>query len=163
MLLLPMLSWLMAAPAPLPAWAETQWKTAGLERTFARTAYLKSDLLQADFNGDGKTDVALTVTRRQTGSRGLLILHQGQPAAHVIGTGSAKDPDILRADLEWADYWQLYAKPSTVETLFGKNGDVAGSRNVRLLRPTIEVGQDELGGGMIYWDGRKYIWIHQTC
>ena len=163
MLLLPLLSWFFAAPAPLPAWAETQWQAARLDGSFTRTADLKPVLLQADFNGDGKTDVALPVTRRQTGSRGLVILHQGQAGAHIIGTGAAKAPDILRADFEWAGYWQLYTKPSTVENLFEKNGDMAGSRTVRLLRPAIEVGQDELGGGLIYWDGRRYVWIHQTC
>lgn len=162
-MLLPLLCLLAAPPAPLPAWAETHWQAAGLSRTFVRAAYLKPALLQADFNGDGRPDVAVPVTRRQTGSRGLLILHQGQAGAHVIGTGAASSADMLRTDFEWADYWQLYTKPTTSEMVFDQDGGISGQRTVRLRRPSIEIGKEELGGGMIYWDGRRYIWIHQTC
>lgn len=51
----------------------------------------------------------------------------------------------------------------TFETVFSKEGDVEGSRNINLENLSIYLAEDELGGGLItYLDG-KYIWVHQTC
>ncbi|MGY2131771.1 hypothetical protein ACW9KT_06065 [Hymenobacter sp. HD11105] len=70
---------------------------------------------------------------------------------------------MLQSNFEWVDYWNLFTKASTLETLFDKSGDTSGARTVRLKHPAIEIGREETGGGMIYWNGKKYIWIHQTC
>ncbi|KUG06940.1 FG-GAP repeat domain-containing protein [Solirubrum puertoriconensis] len=104
-----------SAPYALPAWAETQWQAARLSQTYSRVPYLKPQALHADFNGDGKLDVAVAVIRKQSGSHGMLILHQGQTGVHVIGTGSAFSNDMLHTNFQWADHWQLYIKPSTFE------------------------------------------------
>ena len=151
-----------AAP-PLPAWAHTQWVQAGLSKIFERKYYAKPGFLQADFNGDGKTDVAILVARRTTQSKGIIILHQGQSTPYVVGTGRNTASCIVRGDLSWADHWHIYTQPRTEETTFNPNGDILGSRAVRLKHPTIELTKEEQGGGMIYWNGKRYIWIHQTC
>ena len=56
--------WSQPAPAPLPSWAEARWNTANLGQTFSRANYAKPNYLEADFNGDGKRDIAILVTRK---------------------------------------------------------------------------------------------------
>ncbi|PJJ48060.1 FG-GAP repeat protein [Hymenobacter chitinivorans] len=153
----------LAAPPELPQWARQHWQTAGLDKAYSRTTYVQPGFLVADFNGDGKQDVAVLVVKKQNHSRGIVILHQGTPQPYVLGTGSNLSKDMLQGDFEWATYWHLYRKPTTFEVTFDKSGDIAGDRTVRLRHPTIELGQEESGGGMIYWNGQKYIWLHQTC
>ena len=164
LLLTGLLSFAKPAPAPqLPTWALAQWTQAGLNKTFERKAFTNSGFLQADFNGDGKIDVAVLVARRSTNSRGIIILHQGQPTPHVLGTGPNTHQESLKGDLSWADHWHLYIGSTTDEVMFGLNGDILDTRTVRLMRPTIELTKKEQGGDMIYWNGKRYVWIHQTC
>ncbi|MCC2547130.1 hypothetical protein LJY25_11790 [Hymenobacter sp. BT175] len=152
------------ASAPvLPAWAQTQWTEAGLGRTFDRAAYAKPGFLSADFNGDGKTDVAILVSRRATGSRGIVMLHQGGAPHQILGTGRNTSREMLQGDLAWADHWRVYRGRTTDEVLFTPSGDLGDTRTIYLKRPTIELTKEEQGGGMIYWNGRRYIWLHQTC
>ena len=152
-----------STPIALPTWIQTRWTQAELGKTFSFAAYAKPSFLRADFNGDDKPDVAILITRRATGSRGILILHQGLAAYYVLGTGIPTHCDILRGSFSWADHWNLYTRPTTQENRFTTSGDLLESRTVRLKRPTIEVTRMEQGGGMIYWNGKRYIWIHQTC
>ncbi len=152
-----------APVTPLPAWAQAQWAQAGLNKTFERKAYAKPGFLQADFNGDGKIDVAILVARLATRSRGIIILHQGQAVPHVLGTSLNTNQGIIKGDLSWVNHWRLYRGPRTDEVLFNPDGDLLDTRTVRLKRPTIELTKEEQGGGMIYWNGKRYIWIHQTC
>ncbi|UOQ71959.1 hypothetical protein [Hymenobacter cellulosilyticus] len=149
-----------SAAAALPGWAQTRWQQSGLEKTYARTSYLQPGFLQADFNGDGKQDVAILVTRKQTQSRGILILHQGLPQHHLLGGG--KGPELLQGSFTGFFSWSLYTKPSTFEILLDKT-DTLAERTVKLRYPTIEMGNEEGPIGMIYWNGSKYIWLYQTC
>ncbi|HEX8658141.1 MAG TPA: hypothetical protein VF690_11420 [Hymenobacter sp.] len=152
------------APAPpLPAWAQGQWTQAGLNKTFERKTYAKPGFLQADFNGDGKIDVAILAERLHSRSRGIIILHQGLPVPHVLGAGPNTHREILRGDFSWVDQWSLYIGSTTHEVMFSSNGDLLDTRQVRLKRPTIELIKEEQGGGMIYWNGKRYVWLHQTC
>jgi hypothetical protein len=148
---------------PLPPWAETQWKKAGLGQTFNQANYVKPGILEADFNGDGKRDIAILITRKSPRSQGILILHQGLPQYHILGAGPNTSSDILYGNFSWVTDWSLYTKPITTEVTFDKSGDVLGGRTIRLHHPAIEITKDEVGGGMIYWNGKRYIWIHQTC
>jgi hypothetical protein len=49
----------------------------------------------------------------------------------------------------------------TQETTFDSEGDVNGSKEVILERPAISIRETEGSGGLIYYDGKKFIWIHQ--
>lgn len=61
----------------------------------------------------------------------------------------------------WLHSWKPYCKTTATQTVFAPSGDIVGGKEVPLRRPGIEV-KDEVGtGGIIYWDGQKYIWIHQ--
>jgi hypothetical protein len=66
----------------------------------------------------------------------------------------------------WLDKWNIYKQKTAQETQFDpKSGDMLGSKTVKLLRPGLLVEHQEdgatLAGGIIYWNGKKYVWIHQ--
>ncbi|WP_345221407.1 hypothetical protein [Hymenobacter koreensis] len=149
--------------APIPTWAQVRWQAINLDGAFSRAAYAQPGFLQADFNGDGQRDIAILITRKQNRSQGLVILHRGQTAYHVLGAGSPYITDMLYSSFGWVTYWKLYINTSTFEVLFDKSGEMNGERNVRLRHPAIEIGKEEVGGGMIYWNGKKYVWLHQSC
>lgn len=144
---------------PLPIWAQQYWHQHGLSATFRRSAYATPTLLQADFNGDGKLDVALRVTRIATKSEGILLLHQGLPAYYVAGAGSPTAPDISQGDFSWATHCSLYMKPTVVES----TGDRLVERRVHLHHPAIWLWKQGSDGGLLYWTGKRYRWINQNC
>jgi hypothetical protein len=60
------------------------------------------------------------------------------------------------------DYWGLVEDKETFETII-KDDEIAGDRKVKLENPSIALGKDEVGGGLITFMKGKYVWIHQTC
>ncbi|WP_207492913.1 hypothetical protein [Aridibaculum aurantiacum] len=126
--------------------------------------FIKPDFLSADFNGDNKEDVAVLVVHKSTSRKGILIIHNSTAEHFVMGAG--KDFGNGGKDFSWLDKWALYKKKSADETIFDKvTGDIKGSRTIKLLRPGILIEDYEDGaaiaGGIIYWNGNKYKWIHQ--
>ena len=66
-------------------------------------------------------------------------------------------------EFDWVDYWGLVEDKETSETTFTEDGDVLDSKTVNLKNPSIALGKDEVGGGLITYLNGKYVWIHQTC
>jgi hypothetical protein len=132
-----------------------------LDKKYERSAFLSPTFIQADFNGDGVQDVAIMVMAKASKKSGVMVIHGNSTTYFVFGAGtnfgSGSD------DFNWADKWLLYNKRTAYETQFDKNsGDISGSKTVKLNRPGLLVESEEDGaGGIIYWNGKKYIWIHQ--
>ena len=146
----------------LPTWFQQSFKAKGLDKKFSITPFLKNELLEADFNGDKFNDIAVLVTERKTKKKGILLLHQ-QGSYFVFGAGtkfgSGSD------NFKWAKGWRVYKEKTASETQFTEDGDIIGGKEVKLSRPGITIWAEEDGepiaGGIIYWTGKKYIWIHQ--
>ncbi|WP_044001261.1 FG-GAP repeat protein [Hymenobacter swuensis] len=153
----------ITAPTQLPAWVQTAWQQADLERTYVCSTYLQPSILQADFNGDGKLDVAIPVARRASSSRGLVIFHQGQSKPFILGMSGKIGAELPGASFDWASQWKLYTKRTTFEVTTDRNGDISGTRPIKLHYPAIEFKSDESGGGLLYWTGRTYRWLYQSC
>lgn len=151
---------LPSPPAPLPAWAEARWQAAGLGKTYTRTAYLKPATQSADFDGDGQTDLAVLVTDRQR-RRGIVVLHQGKTAPVVLGAGRrfGNGGD----NFDWLTEWKVYKAANAEATVTRPNGDLAGTRTVKLQRPGLLIlaTDEQYSGGLVHWDGRQYTWIQQ--
>jgi hypothetical protein len=124
---------------------------------------LKPSFLQSDFNGDGITDIATLVTEKKTKKTGILLIHGGSNQYFVLGAGTkfGNGGD----DFKWARGWHLYKDKIAYEQLFNKDGDMLGCKKIKLVRAVFFIYDLEDGepnsGGIIYWDGKKYIWIHQ--
>ena len=105
--------------------------------------------LRGDFNGDGKIDVAALVKQRSTGKLGIAIIHGATGKVTILGAGTAIGNG--GDDFEWMDSWEIYSKDR-----------VATGRNVPKLRgDALVVSKSEAASALIYWNGKRYIWLQQ--
>lgn len=144
-----------------PSWLKPRMKTLKLDGQYELSPFLKPAYLQDDFNGDGVPDLAVLVIEKATQKKGILLIQKKKSACHVFGAGNSfgKGSD----DFTWADSWSVYKEKSAYATQFDKkSGDVKGGKQVPLNRHCIYiVSREEASGGLIYWTGKKYSWIHQ--
>jgi hypothetical protein len=122
------------------------------------TLYKLTDTITADFNGDGIEDKAYF--KKENQNSGIIIKHGQTNEAVKIGFGKQF---AHMTEFDWVDYWGLVEDKVTSETTFSEDGDVLGSKDVKLQNPSIALGADEQGGGLITFKNGKYVWIHQTC
>ncbi len=124
------------------------------------TLYKLTDTIMADFNGDGFIDKAFLKIEKETS--GIIIMHGKTNEEVRIGFGMNF---YTSTDFEcnWVDYWGLVEDRETSETTFTEDGEVLGSKEVKLQNHSIVLGADEVGGGLITFIDGKYMWIHQTC
>jgi len=121
------------------------------------TLYKLTDTITADFNGDRIEDKAYF--KKESQNSGIIIKH-GQ-TKEVVKIGFGKQFAHL-TEFDWVDYWGLVEDKKTSKTTFTKDGDVLGSKEVKLQNPSIILGADEIGGGLITFIHGKYVWIHQA-
>jgi hypothetical protein len=148
----------------LPTWFSDAIKSKGLDKKYDISSFLKPSFLQADFSGDATQDIAVLVIEKGTKRKGILLIHGRTREHFLFGAGTAFGSGDK--DFKWADKWKLYTKKTAYETQFDKeSGDILGSKEIKLVRPGIIIEDYEdgaaLAGGIIYWNGKKYIWIHQ--
>ena len=122
------------------------------------TLYKLTDTITADFNGDGFLDKAIYKKEKETS--GIIIIHGKTNEQVKIGFGKQF---AHMTEFDWVDYWGLVEDKETSETTFTDDGDVLDSKTVNLQNPSIALGKDEVGGGLITYLNGKYVWIHQTC
>ena len=122
------------------------------------TLYKLTDTITADFNGDGFLDKAVYKKDKETS--GIIIIHGKTNDQVKIGFGKQF---AHMTEFDWVDYWGLVQDKETTETTFTEDGDVLDSKTVKLKNPSIALGKDEVGGGLITYRNGKYEWIHQTC
>jgi len=121
--------------------------------------FLKPQYLETDFSGDKKVDLALLIERKTDKKKGILILFSENDKYFMLGAGVRVSNGS--DDFMWADSWEIFTDKHTYETTFNDNLDIEGERNVKLDRPAIKIRQQEGSGGLLYFDGEKFIWIHQ--
>lgn len=122
------------------------------------TLYKLTDTITADFNGDEILDKAFY--KKETGTSGIIIIHGKTNEEIRIGFGK---PFAHMTEFDWIDYWGLVEDRETSETTFTEDGDIIGSKDVKLQNSSIVLGADEQGGGLITFINGRYVWIHQTC
>jgi hypothetical protein len=105
--------------------------------------------LRGDFNSDRKTDVAVLVKQRTTGKLGIAVIHGATDKVTILGAGTAIGNG--GDDFEWMDFWEIYSKDR-----------VATGRNVPKLRgDSLLVSKSEAASALIYWNGKRYVWLQQ--
>jgi len=114
--------------------------------------------LEADFNGEGKPDIVLSIKNKETGKRGTLIIHAESSQSFQIGAGDKFDS--VGDDFNWLDVWSVYREKTAEKTLFNENMDIDGGETIELKNIAIQVSESEQSSNLIMWDGSKYIWIH---
>lgn len=141
----------------LPNWAA--FKYGKYEDRLEQLHSLDPTYLEADFTGDGAMDISLYVSDRSNDMKGILFLLGDSDSTHIVGCGNSFGPGI--DNLEWIDFWKVVDRGLTQEITFLDNGDVEGSRDVMLKHSALSVREEEGSGGLIYYNGEAFIWIHQ--
>jgi len=151
------------AQQTLPPWFLKSVKQLKLNNKYELKGSLKPTFFVADFDGDGKPDVAMLANERRTKKKGVLIIQQEGQKYFVFGAGKKFGNGL--DNYKWAGGWKIYTDKIAYETLFDKDGAMSGSKKIVLKRPAIFIYDLEDGepnsGGIIYWTDKKYIWIHQ--
>lgn len=137
----------------LPSWAKVKLNSA---QDFQQSDFLSPSFFESDFNGDGKSDIAVPVVN--DGKFGIAFFLKDD-SVFVAGAGKSFGPG--GNDFSWADEWEIFDKEKTYRITFKENGDIDGEQEVMLDNPAISIRQSEGSGGLIYFDGNKFTWIHQ--
>lgn len=136
-----------------------EYRRESLNLSFEKsTLFNLTDTITADFNGDGIIDKAVYVKEIETS--GIIIIHGKLNEEVRIGFG---EHFAHMTEFDWVDYWGLVIDKETSQVTFTEDGDILGSEDVRLQNPSIALGENEAGGGLITYLNGKYVWIHQTC
>jgi hypothetical protein len=142
---------------PLPDYAQEKFKN--FSATYSLGDGLPQQFLEADFSGDKKVDVAVWVKQKDNGKKGILFFVDGVADPIVVGAGN--ELGHAGDDFKWAGIWEVVDAKLTEETTFSEEGDVNGSKPVTLEHPAISLREVEGSGGLIYFDGKTFTWIHQ--
>ncbi len=122
------------------------------------------NVFYGDFNGDHKEDFASPVINLENGFYGLVIIHNAsEPQYRVFGAGKEING---QTNLDWIDKFEIIPKgqdiaPTLVDE---KTGDIIGpdkSKIFKLIGDGISMSvQESHGGGILFWNGKKYDWYH---
>ncbi|UII29901.1 hypothetical protein LVD17_16510 [Fulvivirga ulvae] len=147
------------SPRLLPEWFVERYESLELDRRYELGAYLNPLFLEGDFNGDGEKDIVSTLVNSENGKLGLLIIFKSSEEYYIVGAGDGFG--VAGDSFEWVDYWEIFDSKTAYETTFLDNGDVEGTREVTIRNVAISIRESEGSGGLIYYDGEKFTWIHQ--
>lgn len=118
--------------------------------------------LEEDFNGDGILDLALPVKEISSGKLGFAIIHGGKNEIFIVGAGKLIK-NGLDDDQSYIDVWKVNREKENLGTDLDDNGDLIESQPLLLEHTSINILKTELGGGIIFWNGKEYEYLHQTC
>lgn len=148
----------------MPVWFTKSFEVQKLKEKYNIDTKLKPGFLEAHFNGDRLKDVAVQVIDKKTKKKGILVINGGQRKYFMLGAGYKFTNEDFN-DTNWLNGWELYKKHIAYQTLFSNDGDISGSKKVKLQHTAINAYSLEEGepsaGILIYWDGKKYTSIHQ--
>ncbi len=123
-----------------------------LGKKYELSANINPAYLEGDFNGDGKIDVAALIKQRSSGKIGIAIVSGATDKVTILGAGIAIGNG--GDDFEWMDSWEVYSKERA------RHG--AGETGVTTLRgDALLVSKSEAASALIYWNGKRYVWLQQ--
>ena len=118
--------------------------------------------LKEDFNGDKIADIALPIKDSKSGKVGFAIIHGKTKDIYIIGAGKMIK-NAISDDMGYIDIWNIDREKEVVGTEEDENGDLIDTPTIFLKSPSIKIEKSELGGGLIFWNGDEYQYLHQTC
>jgi hypothetical protein len=132
------------AKQTLPPWFLKSFKQLKLNHGYELKGSLKPTFLVADFDGDGRPDVAILANERRTKKKGILIIQDDGHKYFVFGAG--KKFGNGSDNFKWATGWKI------------DDSNTANKRHALFIYDT----QDNKpnSGWLIYWNGKKYVWKH---
>jgi hypothetical protein len=89
------------------------------------------------------------VKQRSTGKVGIAIINGATDKVTVLGAGTAIGNGS--DDFEWMDFWEIYSKDRMA----------SGTSVTKLRGDALLVSKSEATSALIYWNGKRYVWLQQ--
>lgn len=118
--------------------------------------YRITDTISVDLNGNG---ILEQIYFDKEDCPKLIIEEKGQNTIS-IGCGKEEYKGFPNA-IGWVNLWCVVYDKKTFEIIV-EDGELIGDKTVKLERPSIYVGKEEAGGGIITYKNGKLYWIHQS-
>jgi len=119
--------------------------------------YKITDTINIDLNGNG---ILEQIYFDNKDCLKLLIKEKGQK---TISIGCGKEEyDGFPNDIGWVDLWCAVKDKKVWEVLITEEGDIDKDTIVSLERPSIYIGKEEAGGGIITYRNGNLYWVHQS-
>ncbi|MBU2525047.1 MAG: hypothetical protein KKC03_00405 [Bacteroidetes bacterium] len=144
----------------LPDWAFEVFQKQAVSKSHLLSNYVNPFYFEADFNGDNSLDIALLIEEKSSQLKGILIIHGETNQYFVLGAGKIFDNRI--DDFSWMDVWKLYRHKKAYELIISDAGEIEGDREFVLPYTGIEIIALEASSGLIYWDGKQYLWAQMS-
>ncbi|MBE7649297.1 hypothetical protein [Tenacibaculum finnmarkense] len=77
-----------------------------------------------------------------------------------IGCGKEEYKGFPNA-IGWVNLWCVVSDEETFEIIV-EDGELVGDKIVNLERPSVYVGKEEAGGGIITYRNGELYWVHQS-
>ena len=123
---------------------------------------LKPIYIEEDFNGDKFDDIAFPIKELSAGKIGFVIIHGKTNKINIVGAGKMIKK-ALGDNMDYIDIWEVSKDKEVTGTDEDENGDLIETPVIFLKFPAIRIEKSELGGGLIFWNGKEYEYLHQTC
>ena len=117
--------------------------------------------LEDDFNGDGFIDLAIPIKEESTDKKGFAIIHGNTNEIFILGAGREM-VNGLSDEQSYIDGWRINREKINHPGIEEESGNGAEGE-LLLENNSIEIFKTEVGGGIIYWNGKTYAYFHQTC
>ncbi len=138
-----------ADPPNIPEVIDRAIANESLAKKYGLSHRINPLYLRGDLNGDGKIDIAVLVKQRSTGKTGIAIINGATDKVIVLGAGTAIDNG--GDDFEWMDSWEIYSKDRMAN----------GTSVPKLRGDSLLVSKSEAASALIYWNGKRYVWLQQ--
>ena len=147
-----------------PHWAAKQMKSSGIEMwpgddsgaPYIVSRHLPTYMVQGDFDGDSKTDIAVLVRRKADEKFGIAILLRAGTKAKILGAGERFGNGGL--DFRWMDTWSARGEDDFTK----KARSAWKGAQPKTKRDGLVVAKSGSPRGLIVYDGSKFVWYPPT-
>ena len=144
----------------VPSWASKVYNDLKLNDSLKFSEFVNPFYFEVDFNGDSNLDIAILIENMKTTEKGILIIHGQTNKFFILGAGNEFNGKMQ--DFSWLEVWKIYRSSNSHELTYKENGDIDGSKEIKVHNPCLELIKLEASSGLIYWNGKKYCWAQTS-
>ncbi len=141
----------------LPEPVHAAFFSPAFEATFELGGWVNPFYLRGDFDGDGRVDYAVLVTRRDNRKKGIAVWLSSRSGSSLVMIGAGTPARAGEADTDdWSffDVWQVYPRGRVRQ-------GVGEGPPPRLKGDALLIEKSESASGLVYWDGKRFHWYQQ--